>query len=51
MREAQSAIDALDAVRLSIAAIDQLAHFAAVQQRAYDRAIALHLSMDAMEPD
>ena len=51
LKEAHAAIDALESLRVSIAATDQLAHFTAVQQSSYDRAIALHLRRYAEKPD
>jgi CHAT domain-containing protein len=50
LEEAEHAIHALDSLRASIAATDQLARFTGVQQVAYDRAIALHLKRYAIDP-
>lgn len=48
--EAHQAIDALESLRASIAATEQLARFTGVQRAAYDRAIALHLDRYAIDP-
>jgi tetratricopeptide (TPR) repeat protein len=50
LEEAHAAIAALESLRISIAATDQLARFTSVQQSTYDRAIALHLARHDAAP-